>query len=1043
MKAKTAFALSILVIFSIGGFAQQQTPSLKSDYIPPSVEEIKNLNSGNPLQIFEDNPDWELSDEALTRLKSALVNNNYIEKLDSMNEYSWYYDSIGLWKAIGSEYYLFDALGRNYSFWDTQFDGEYGMIIPDSKTLVDWNTNYQITGVQQLYWNFEYWVPQSQTNYGYDMDGRLIHTTNSGYDEAYSEWVDYSSDTTEYNVDGLVSKMISYRWDNTYKFWTPETMSEYSYNPDGLPKQMANYYWSGDTAGWWEENGLTEYYYDELRRDTALYGYYWMGEGWEDSYRQVKKYDSKNRVIEDASFYWNGEMRWWDGSYKNEYIFDANERLAESIGYEWDQFLRNWYIYDKTEKNWDPIGNIIEEIYSLYDTIIQDYYANEKTNWFYDTQLKMEDVAMPYYWTSEFMDFVEMNDAFQNKVVSVIEYFWNSDFKQWEAFETDTLYYSKLFDTPVNEENCKADFEWTLGKTLMDVNFINSSDQAVVAWYWMFGDGVSSTKENPTHIYKKPGNYRVVLTTIDEHGFCSNTIVKNVMAGIPLCKAEFTALVDTVKQVVSLTNISSGNNLKYFWSFGDGSMSKDENPVHTYEFPGSYPIWLSVTDDATKCMDMLTINIKVGSNPCNAEFVGFIDSSSNTVVLRAKKKNPQNQYRWTLGDGTVGFGANLNHTFSHPGNYSASLTVSNALNGCVESRKESFLVGRMSPGGQAMYIYGGGEKSTVAFTNKSIGSELRYHWDFNDSETSTEEDPVHKFVLPGYYDVCLTVMTKDGQQNTYCQKIFAGEESKDHCLANFEYTLSEEDDLKIYCMDRSSGEPDTWAWIYNDQVPALTIPNPDWSASGPGFVKIRQTITNSKNGCVDNAFALVNIGAESMLKAEFGYVIRSDNNKADTYPIDFIGVSLGDAGKLKWSFGDGTYDSTSINPVHQYQDPGTYEVCLTITNGSNGDTATSCEWITVGQTSREKVFADKVGLKSWPNPFSETAEVEVHLLTNSDIDLSVYDLVGRKVRTIAKENRTAGTHNFNLNSSGLEEGNYYLILETGYGRARQIISIIR
>jgi len=51
--------------------------------------------------------------------------------------------------------------------------------------------------------------------------------------------------------------------------------------------------------------------------------------------------------------------------------------------------------------------------------------------------------------------------------------------------------------------------------------------------------------------------------------------------------------------------------------------------------------------------------------------------------------------------------------------------------------------------------------------------------------------------------------------------------------------------------------------------------------------------------------------------------------------------------------------------------------------------------------------------------------------------------MGRKVKTIAAEHRTAGTHSFSLDASELEGGSYYLILDTGNGRAKQLINLIK
>jgi large repetitive protein len=53
---------------------------------------------------------------------------------------------------------------------------------------------------------------------------------------------------------------------------------------------------------------------------------------------------------------------------------------------------------------------------------------------------------------------------------------------------------------------------------LEKVNFLDNSLGKVIIWNWDFGDGGSSSQENPTHIYDKKGTYTVTLTTIDEIG---------------------------------------------------------------------------------------------------------------------------------------------------------------------------------------------------------------------------------------------------------------------------------------------------------------------------------------------------------------------------------------------------------------------------------------------------------------------------------------------------------------------------------------------
>jgi PKD repeat protein len=608
-------------------------------------------------------------------------------------------------------------------------------------------------------------------------------------------------------------------------------------------------------------------------------------------------------------------------------------------------------------------------------------------------------------------------------------------------------YYSGLFDAPVDDANCKSDFSWRVDVADPQlVFFTDISDPTVSSWYWIFGDGETSTERNPIHQYSRPGTYPVILATSDKSGFCNNTTAYQVKVGSLSCNAEFTAQVDTLGNSISLDNASQGTGLSYFWNFGDGAVSNEINPTHQYDYPGAYPVTLTVRSADGSCVDRYFQMIRTGTVTCNTDFVVSVEPETNSVYLRVTEPNPQNSYLWILGDGTLAKDPSLFHTFSNPGEYSVSLSVSNLQNGCVETRREILQVGDKSPGGKAKFIYVSGDDNLVSFTNHSIGDGLSYVWDFNDgSDLSTEKDPVHKYVIPGYYDVCLSVLNREGTvDNTYCEKIFAGTDASKECLAQFEYILSGTNDSRIRCLDRSFGNPDEWRWRYSTDGWIDRKQNTSWTAKGASYVVIQQTIKNSTTGCRDDRFALVNMGAEAAVKAGFGYVVDSSGTKANTYPVDFVGISLGDAGKLKWDFGDGTFDSTSVNPVHVYEQPGVYKVCLTVINTTTGEEDTSCEMVEVGSVSSNRSFeAEDMVLKSYPNPFSSDTQVEIRLTRETRIYLALYDLMGRKLRTLADEYRTSGTHTLRLDGSDLESGNYHLVLTTGSGQVRTTISIIR
>ena len=70
---------------------------------------------------------------------------------------------------------------------------------------------------------------------------------------------------------------------------------------------------------------------------------------------------------------------------------------------------------------------------------------------------------------------------------------------------------------------------------------------------------------------------------------------------------------------------------------------------------------------------------------------------------------------------------------------------------------------------------------------------------------------------------------------------------------------------------------------------------------------------------------------------DFGYDVDTLELKAESYPVDYIGVSLGDAKKFKWTFGDGSVDSTNLHPTHVYTAPGAYNVCFEVSNPVTGE----------------------------------------------------------------------------------------------------------
>lgn len=139
----------------------------------------------------------------------------------------------------------------------------------------------------------------------------------------------------------------------------------------------------------------------------------------------------------------------------------------------------------------------------------------------------------------------------------------------------------------------------------LTVNFTDGSMPNIQTWNWDFGDGNTSTNQNPTNTYIGSGSYGVSLNLSTIYG-CTNSI------SIPgLIKVDQTpqAFFDAVPPVTNLENPEiqfndkSNDAIKWAWDFGDGSTSSDQNPKHTFN-EGKYTVCLLI-ESSDGCLDSI------------------------------------------------------------------------------------------------------------------------------------------------------------------------------------------------------------------------------------------------------------------------------------------------------------------------------------------------------------------------------------------------------------------------------------------------------
>jgi PKD repeat protein len=577
--------------------------------------------------------------------------------------------------------------------------------------------------------------------------------------------------------------------------------------------------------------------------------------------------------------------------------------------------------------------------------------------------------------------------------------------------------------------NIAAEFKY-----IVDINKVifinNTSITGNLEYYWEFGDGNTSLERDPgNHLYGKPGYYNVSLSVYDYDTQCSDYVSEEIKVGDLDCKAVFDY------KPITGNNIQFNNKSKgasYYWDFGDGNTSELENPTNDYASPGIYYVSLCVSDVSYTCWDYSSQKIQVGEVDCMADFSYYVDKKTLTAYCKNESKGDTLEYYWWYGDGFSSIEKEPIHQFSHPGYYYIGLSVYNPLKDCMDYYEEYVLVGEQGDDCEADFIYQVSDETTreVMFSDYSLGNIVGYVWDFGDDSISNESNPTHVYSNDGYYNVCLTVTNDKDVTNITCNWIQVGSNEITNCNARIMKRVDSGLGFVSF-KDISYGNPVEWKWDFGDGE-FSSEQNPSHQYFSDGYYLVSLTIYNNA-GFSDVTFDLVNIGMPTdQYAVDFGYIMRSIVTKASGYPVDFVGTGQGDHARLRWSFGDDTYNTTTNTPRHYYASPGEYEVCLTYEDPITEESETTCNTITVSgdaikENSKENIF------KCSPNPFVDNASITYYTNGAEHIRVVVCDLLGKMVQVIPDIEQSEGIHAIQWNTSGLAKGSYVVQLRNNLG----------
>lgn len=480
------------------------------------------------------------------------------------------------------------------------------------------------------------------------------------------------------------------------------------------------------------------------------------------------------------------------------------------------------------------------------------------------------------------------------------------------------------------------------------VSFTNtSSTSGSVSYSWTFGDGGTSTSQNPVHTYTANGTYNVTL--VITQGSCKDTIVKNNYIVVNKIVANFTVASDSVctGSPASFTETSTPLSTSRTWSFGDGATSTSNNPTHAYAAPGVYTVTLVATD-ASGCKDTIIKNnfitvlpapvASFGSdvtNGCSIPFtVNFADSSAGAVA-----------WSWNFGDGSAtSTSQNPAHTYTATGTYTVSLIIT-ATNGCTAQITKNAYIFISKP---VVDFTGtplqGCIPLLVNFTSTSTSAAdpiATYIWTFGDGNTLTTAatTAANTYTAQGVYSVKLKIITASGctDSTTKINYVRCGVKP----VANFTYAPS------VICYGQTvqftdqTNIADQWNWTFGDGGTS-TQQNPTRLYADTGLFSV--TLIAINNGCPDTVIKTDIITVKPPIP-RFTYTLSC----TDYYTVKFTNTSAA-ADSITWAFGDATSDVTNNNtPTHTYATRGVKTVTLTAFNSSTACSFTVTHSFTIAE----------------------------------------------------------------------------------------------
>ncbi|MBN2275775.1 MAG: PKD domain-containing protein, partial [Bacteroidales bacterium] len=664
-------------------------------------------------------------------------------------------------------------------------------------------------------------------------------------------------------------------------------------------------------------------------------------------------FTNQSNIIPGTTFLWN----FGDGKYSNKIQPDPHLYSNTNSA----SLYRNIYMSAMTQYGCFDDTTVQVEIYPyIYANFTIDRPSICSDEPFHINRINTRGGINHYYWDYE-------NDGSTDEEKTDVE-FWHT-----YSNTSDASFNREINLTVTNAQGC--DTSWIESITVNPqvraafnvddqefcyphaTTFINSSQPAVpLNYHWNFGDGSSSTDENPVHAYKNYSHtndqaFTVQLTATSEFG-CDSSVTREITVHPkPLADFTYPVTADCPPFTVPLTNRSKGTDLNYAWDFDNGNTSTLQNPSVTFYNNGSSiienQIQLIVTS-AYLCGDTIIRPVQVYPdvtadftaplwNGCNPLHINFDGTATN-----------EDEYYWYIDDLMFSNYEDAYYRFVNESSSDKTFAVrfmAQSAYGCSDDTMKMVTV-YPKPTGEFMPVPAVRDFDTldditsVTFVNNTLNQNAwAYAWNFGDGTASDE--PAPSFVKD------YTVWGDIHNGNRIPVSMIVLNAANPQCSDTVDRYIVINPPLPQVdlgsdvagCVPLAVDFPSTTKYIYSDSYQwdlgyeGMTSSD-DHPASltydTAGVYMVRLSV--SGDGGTNWDYKRIFVYPKPVVNFYFDpdtVLKQSESFNEPAIPVKFFNATdIQEDGKYWWDFGDGS-TSTEFKPIHIYNDSvGHYYITL-------------------------------------------------------------------------------------------------------------------